>query len=284
MTGTVLGTPSYMSPEQATGKVTQLTTAADICSLGAILYELLTGQPPFRAGRPLETIRRVVEDEPARPGSLNLKTDRDLETICLKCLEKDPQRRYASAAEFAEDLDRFGRCESILARRSTARERMFKWTRRHPVHAAGSATLLLVLLAGVVGVTWEWRRADRQADLAEQRAEEGRDRLLRLHVLNAGQRLESGDPLAALPWLAAALAEEPPGSHRRDVYRTAMANVVRRSPLPEHLWWRPGQPSHLALSPNGQQMLLVGNQSWLLHVSEIGLMGIPDSWRRFSGL
>ena len=275
MTGTVLGTPNYMSPEQAAGKVNQLTTATDIYSLGAILYELLTGQPPFRAGTPLETLCRVVEEEPARPGTLNLKTDRDLETICLKCLEKDPQRRYHSAAELADDLDRFGRCEPILARRSSVTERMIKWTRRHPVHAAGSAALLFALLAGVAGITWEWRRADRQAALAEQRAEESRDRLLRLHVLNAGQRLEAGDPLAALPWLAAALAEEPPGSHRRDVYRTALANIVRRTPLPEHLWWRPGQRPHLALSPNGQELLLVGDHSCLLRLSEREPMGVP---------
>ena len=146
----VLGTPSYMSPEQAGGRVKELTPAADVYALGAVFYQMLTGQPPFAGGTTYETIKLVLETEPRRPRLWNSKADVDLETICLKCLEKDPQRRYSSALALAEDLERWLRHEPIRARRTGIFTRSRKWVRRNP--AAAILVPSLAALAAVVCV------------------------------------------------------------------------------------------------------------------------------------
>ena len=203
-TGAIVGTPSYMAPEQARAEK-GLTTAADVYSLGAILYELLTGRPPFQAETPLDTMLQVLEQEPPRPRSLNPAVNRDLETICLKCLEKQPQRRYASAEALAEDLERWLRGEPIMARPLGRVRRLLKWARRKPTTAALIAVTVLSLAAiipGSVLFAVQQGRARKQADEARQEAEaaarDTRQTLTYSHLALANNAWRDGDTRAAI--------------------------------------------------------------------------------------
>ena len=156
----VLGTPSYMAPEQASGRHEQLTSATDVYGLGAVFYQLLTGHPPFAGGTTYETIKLLLDTEPRQPRLLNPKVDRDLATICLKCLEKDPPRRYSSALALAEDLERWLKHQPIRARRIGLFTRGRKWLRRNPTIAV-MATLLLILSGAVSTVVWKSKMISR---------------------------------------------------------------------------------------------------------------------------
>jgi tRNA A-37 threonylcarbamoyl transferase component Bud32 len=149
--GVIVGTPAYMAPEQAAARK-GLTTAADVYGLGAILYELLTGRPPFQGATALDVLLQVLEQEPARPRALAPGLDRDLESICLKCLEKEPSRRYASAAALADDLERWLEGRPIQARASGALERAIKWARRQPAVALLGGIIIALSLAGVASL------------------------------------------------------------------------------------------------------------------------------------
>jgi len=166
-TNALMGTPAYMAPEQARGEAKEVTTAADVYGLGAVMYEALTGSPPFAGGTSIETIRQVLEEEPRRPSVFNPAIDRDLETICIKCLVKEPGGRYSSAAGLAADLERWLRHEPIMARRAGTLERLRKWIQRRPALAALTAGLVLVCIMGIAGVAWEWHRAERERNRAE---------------------------------------------------------------------------------------------------------------------
>jgi serine/threonine-protein kinase len=169
--GAAVGTPSYMAPEQARGKPDAVGPAADIYSLGAILYELLTGRPPFRAEMALETLQQVLHHEPAPPSQLNATVPRDLETICLKCLAKEPGRRYDSARALADDLRRFLEGRPVLARPMGLAERTWRWCRHNPRETGLVGLALLVFLLIVGGAWWMDRKATKQqANMVHQEA------------------------------------------------------------------------------------------------------------------
>jgi WD40 repeat protein len=172
LTGELLGTPKYMSPEQARGE--RGGPPCDIYALGCILYRLLAGRTPFHGATSVETLRRVVEDVPVSPRVLQPGLSVDLTTICLKCLEKDPQQRYASARDLADDLSRFLSGDLIHARPASSFERFVKWSRRHPAVASLSFALLAVAVTGFALVFWQWRKAvnlaDRNLDLVAERS------------------------------------------------------------------------------------------------------------------
>src|SRR6266536_971682 len=144
----VLGTPSYMAPEQAVGNNAAISSVTDVYGLGAVLYQLLTGQPPFAGGTTYETIKLVLDTDPRQPRPLNPKIDRNLSTICLKCLEKDPKRRYASALALAEDLEHWLKHEPIQARHTGVFTRGKKWVRRNPTSALLAASLIGLAAGG----------------------------------------------------------------------------------------------------------------------------------------
>ncbi len=154
LAGTPIGTPSYMAPEQATARAGTVGPATDVYALGAVLYEMLTGRPPFKGESAAETQRQLLADDPVPPSKLNPRVARDLQTICMKCLQKDPRRRYASAAALADDLRRLQRGEPISARRTRAVERLAKWARRHPAVTTGLFSAFLFVVAVVAAACW----------------------------------------------------------------------------------------------------------------------------------
>jgi len=178
--GQIMGTPSYMPPEQVAGKRGEVGTAADVYALGATLYCAMTGRPPFQAATAMDTVIQILSDEPVPPRRLNPSIPRDLETICLKCLEKKPDERYPSAAALAADLRRFLTGEPTAARPVTRLERAAKWARRKPALAASYLLGLLAVLLGGLGGTavWQWRAAEgtrNAAKSAQAEAERQRD-------------------------------------------------------------------------------------------------------------
>jgi eukaryotic-like serine/threonine-protein kinase len=188
VTGQVMGTPSYMAPEQASGSTGDVGPPADIYSLGALLYCLITARPPFQAATPVETLRQVLEREPAAPRQLNGAVSRDLETICLKCLQKEPSKRYDSALALADDLRRLLAGEPIRARPIGGLGRALRWCRRNKLVAALSCGVLAALLVGIVTTSYfaiQWRRA---ATVAEASAATARE-----NELHARQAREQSD-------------------------------------------------------------------------------------------
>ncbi len=214
LAGQVLGSPNYLSPEQAAGKQAEVGRASDVYALGAMLYHLVTGRPPFQADSLTTLLGQVMEAEPVAPRLLNASIPRDLETICLKCLEKDRQRRYATAQALADELGRFLRSEPILARPVSRPEKVWRWCRRKPALATALGAVVLVAAIGFAGIVSQWRRAEQQRRNAEsselfarqnayaadmnlaQRALEANDVRLAVSLLNK-HRPEFGVPASA---------------------------------------------------------------------------------------
>ena len=218
-TGELVGTPSYMAPEQASGGSAAITTATDVYGLGAILYVLLTGHPPFAGSNSLETLERVKGSEPESPRRLNAKVDRDLETICLTCLAKDPRRRYASAQAMAEDLENWLGHRPIEARPAGAHERLAKWVRRHPATAAFAGLCSLIILGALAGSLWHVHVLGEALTDSDRLRQEGlvREAHLRDLVYVADMKLakeawDSGD----LPHLAELLDRQRPAEGETD--------------------------------------------------------------------
>lgn len=197
-TGAVMGTPGYMAPEQALGCNRTLTPATDIHALGAILYEMLTGNPPFRGESPLETIRMVADQDPLPPRKVRSGIPVDLETICLKCLQKNPSRRYQSTADLINDLDSFLEHRTILARRTPLWEKAGKWCLRNPLRATSVAFVVLGFLVSM-GI-WGY--------LNNLREKSDNDKLVELQENLGFERVWSNDITKAMVWFAAALEHE----------------------------------------------------------------------------
>ena len=174
VTGTILGTAAFMSPEQAEGNLEKTGPAADVYSLGAVMYTLLTSRPPFHGKSSLETMRLAREQEPVAPHRWNDSIPRDLETICLKCLEKEPGKRYPTAGELRDDLGRFLAGKPVLARPVTRLERCWRWSRRNPLVSALTVTLALCVVVGLSMVAVQYARAA-AANAAEQMSNAARD-------------------------------------------------------------------------------------------------------------
>jgi serine/threonine protein kinase/WD40 repeat protein len=233
-TGAVMGTPSYMAPEQARGDTT-IGPATDICSLGAILYEMLTGRPPFDAGDPTVTLAQLLNAEPLSPLRLRPNLPRDVVTICLKCLEKLPRKRYQTALELAEDLQRFQAGRPIHARPVRFPERVYRWCRRRPL-VAGLLVLstLLALTCIATVIVYEIRLtealktqiADEDKQIAEQK-----QHIVELHVQIGIAAMEEGETFAAVFHFTEALRLDE-GGDREGRHRMRIGAALRQSPWP----------------------------------------------------
>ncbi len=265
-TGAIVGTPSYMAPEQARAEK-QLSTAIDVYSLGAILYELLTGRPPFRAATMLDTVLQVIEAEPVDPRKVNPSADRDLSVIALKCLRKSPAERYSSASTLADDLERWRRGEPILARPVGPAERTIKWVRRHPTLAALTAACLLVALAGVVSVSVMYLRAEGYRRDAVAERDRAKERLARQYAEKAADLADRGNPLHGLPWLVEAIKASQ-GRPTEELHRIHFATVLRS--VPRLAFYSPTATA-FAFHPDGRRIALADRDG-------VRLVPIDEGW------
>jgi WD40 repeat protein/predicted Ser/Thr protein kinase len=283
-TGDIVGTPSYMAPEQARGKPKEVGPATDVYALGALLYEMLTGRPPFRAETPLETLHQVQADEPVSPSRLQPKLPRDLVTICLKCLQKEPRQRYASAEALAEDLRRFLAEEPIQARPASRTEKAWRWCRRNPALAAASGFAAAAFVAAVVllvGIAVMQSRA--ATDLRREQAntaaalEESKRLSSRLARERGLYFKEQKNVAAGMLWLAESLKLGPDDAEFQRLNRQNLAGWYRElRPLRAVLEHR-GKVRALAFSRDSKTAVL-GDQTGYARIWDLATgtpIGLP---------
>jgi serine/threonine protein kinase/WD40 repeat protein len=257
-TGMVMGTLSYMAPEQARSAGQEVGPAADQYALGSILYEMLTGRPPFEAETPAESIEQLLNVEPLSPARLRPKVPRDLATICLKCLEKSPRQRYASTRELARDLRRFQAGEPIQARPVGIVGRLYRWCRRRPLVACLlMLSLILAMRVVALRINYAARLEDAFAS-AQAQAELERQLLVAANVAVARDKQEQQDAFLALLRFAQALKlDEGHGDHETEL-RTAIADTLRQCPLPDDFRVRKLHLLCMNLDAGGGWLVLAG--------------------------
>jgi WD40 repeat protein len=258
-TGQAMGTPCYMAPEQARGETRTLGPATDVYALGVILYEALTGRPPFEGTTAVDTINRVLDEDPVSPAVLQPSLPRDLVTICLKCLEKDPRRRYVAARDLAEDLRRFQTGTPILGRPVSRAEHIYRWCRRRPA-VAGLLGLSAALVVALVVTVLVYNARLREELTAEQKlTETERRQLVQLNVAIAMRDVEGGDAFTALLRLTEALRlDENKDQAGERKQRIRIATTLRQCPELVHLLACDGPVLAVRQRPGGGWLVAVG--------------------------